>query len=74
MKKISLIAIALISLASCNSVPIDKNAETSHRIIGKEYQVYEGYVYQIIEVDGKEYISCASGGMCPLVKDTTKNN
>ena len=72
MKKITLLAIALISLASCSTTPIDPKAETSHRIIGKEHNVYEGIGYQIIEVDGVEYLNADHGGMCVLVKDTTK--
>lgn len=71
MKKI--LSFLLVVLASCSSAPIDSNAEKSHRIIGKEYNVYAGYGYQIIEVDGKEYLSMTGGGICPLVnKDTLK--
>jgi hypothetical protein len=72
MKKITIIAIALISLSSCSTAPLDKSFENSHRIIGKEYHVVEGYGYQIIEVDGVEYIAMTGGGICPLVKDTIK--
>lgn len=73
MKKIVLfVVIATIALISCTTAPVDKNAESSKRIIGKEYNVYGGYGYQIIEVDGQEYLSMTGGGICPLVKDTLK--
>lgn len=73
MKKIILIAIVfIIFISGCDTAQVDKNSEVSHRIIGKEYNVYDGTGYQIIEVDGVEYLSKTSGGICPLV-DTTKH-
>jgi hypothetical protein len=72
MKK-SFLTLAVATLfASCTTTPVDKNAETSHRIVGKEHNVYDGVSYQIIEVDGVEYLCAYQGGMCPLVKDTIK--
>ena len=38
------------------------------RIVGKETTVYSSREYQIIEVDGVEYIS-TRGGICPLVRE-----
>ena len=72
MKKITLIAIALISLASCTTTTVDVNAETSHRIITKESRQYEGVSYQIMEVDGHEFLCQYHGGMCLIPKDTIK--
>lgn len=70
MKK--LIIVLAIALSSCSTASTDANEETSHRIIGKEYTVYHGAGYQIIEVDGKEFIASTNGGLCPLLIDTVK--
>ena len=70
MKK--LIILIALAFASCNTVPVDKDVETSHRIIGKEYNIYEGHSYQIIEVDGHEFLCQYNGGMCLIPKDTLK--
>jgi hypothetical protein len=67
MKKLILFATAII-LSSCDTVVVDPKSEISHRIVGKEHNVYGGHGYQIIEVDGVEYIAVSEGGICPLVK------
>lgn len=61
MKKILLLSLIVLTLFSCNTVPVDTKAETSHRIVGKEHNVYGGYGYLIIEIDGVEYVSASSG-------------
>lgn len=62
----------IVVLSSCADNGQDKSikrpGENSVRIIGKEYTVYKGYGYQIIEIDGQEYVSTSAGGICPLVK------
>lgn len=68
-----LFAVGIVSIAieelpdnlQTNSGVVTKKTQ---RIIGKESTVYKGVGYQIIEVDGIEYLSCSSGGICPLVK------
>lgn len=45
-----------------------REGEAEQRIIGKEQTVYKMTEYQIIEVDGVEYLSNSNGGMCPLIK------
>ncbi len=42
--------------------------ELKPRIVGKEYTVYNGVGYQIIEIDNIEYLSITSGGVIPLKK------
>ena len=75
MKKI-LILLSAITLCGCveNATKTTKRiGEAQCRIIGKEYTCYEGYAYQIIEIDGQEYISPAHGGIYPLVKPIVKD-
>jgi len=45
--------------------------QPAKRIIGKEYTIYEGTGFRIIEIDGIEYVANSSGGICPLTKDTS---
>ena len=70
MKKEIFCLFLLVSiLFSCKNESTSKpRNEKKHRIIGKEYTGYKGTGYQIIEVDGVEYITTTSGGICPLVK------
>ncbi len=63
MKKI-IISLAIV-ITSCSTVEV---REGNNRVIGKEYNVYQGQVYRIIEIDGVEYISTTNGGICPLIK------
>jgi hypothetical protein len=42
--------------------------DPTQRIVGKGYIEYEGVGYQIVEIDGTEYISSTSGGICRLEK------
>jgi hypothetical protein len=80
MKKITLIAIALISLSSCadysTTTPKDNTGKplTPQRIHGVESTVYDGITYNIVEVDGNEFLCQYNGGMCLIPKDTTKKN
>lgn len=72
MKK-NLILLALSTLLfSCadNATTTTKRiGEPQQRIIGKEYTVYNGYGYQIIEIDSVEYLTTTGGGICPLLKN-----
>lgn len=71
MKKIIKTAILSVIFYSCAdgiTKTTKRDGEAKQRIIGKEYTVYEHHGYQIIEVDGIEYISSYSGGICPLKK------
>ncbi len=78
MKKITLIAIALISLSSCadynTTAPKDSNGRplAPQRIHGVESTIYDGISYHIIEIDGNEFLCMYHGGMSLLPKDTTK--
>lgn len=49
---------------------IRKELNTKGRIIGKEYDSFNSHGYEIIEIDGHEYISTSDGGICPLIKDS----
>jgi hypothetical protein len=65
----SIIIIGLvIILTSCSCGDCDKAQETS-RIHLKETRVVNGYRYQIIEVDGREFFSNVNGGMVELSKE-----
>lgn len=75
MKRLIFLTLATILLTGCaeNGVKTTKNpGEPQCRIRGKEHTVYSGYGYQIIEIDGVEYVAPSTGGICPLVKDTLK--
>ncbi len=80
MKKLLFIAI-IFAVAFVGCTPqergVTKNVHTKDevesRIIGIEETIYEGSSYQIIEVDGHQYISRYSGGIvhlesCPCKK------
>jgi hypothetical protein len=80
MRKIKVIQLAsvivfsaILLLLSCSNNgtrrSVKKDGENPQRIIGKESTVYDFYRYQIIEVDGVEYIATCQGGIYPLVKD-----
>lgn len=69
MKYILILAIAVLGLTSCqNFAPTPTN-----RITLKESTLPSDFRYEIIEVDGVEYIATSRGGICPLVTDTTNN-
>lgn len=80
MKKILFIAIIL--LAGCGETPIQvdksrtinaQNSTEKQRIKGKGSFTYDGIFYQIIEVDGVEYLTQYGGGIVCLEKDSTKS-
>jgi hypothetical protein len=56
-----------ITLNSCD----DAKTTPTNRIIIKESTLPSDFRYEIIEVDGVEYLCSSRGGLCPLVKDTT---
>jgi hypothetical protein len=69
MKYILIFALFLfVSCADNTTTTIKREQEANQRIYGKEYTIYKGTGYQIIEVDGVEYITTTRGGICPLVK------
>ena len=57
-----------VSCADNITYTIKGELEANQRIYGKEYTIYKGRGYQIIEVDGIEYITNTTGGIYPLVK------
>ncbi|MEK6884542.1 MAG: hypothetical protein AABY22_33225 [Nanoarchaeota archaeon] len=67
------VSLLFLSLLSCcsgekrNPNWVENKAE-NNRIKGVADVLVGGYRYQIISVDGKEYISNMNGGMCPLEK------
>lgn len=68
MKKLIIILIAVsCAIGSCRQADNSTTDELKHRIIGKEYTVYKGVGYRIIEVDSQEYLS-SDHGICPLQK------
>ena len=64
MTKILILAIVAIACSSANSVEVD----IDKRIILKNDTRLGGVSYQIIEIDGVEYIAQYHGGISPLVK------
>jgi hypothetical protein len=62
-----LLVAVITSCADGNTTTTKREGEAQQRIVGKEYTVYDGRGYQIIEIDGVEYVSASSGGICPLV-------
>jgi hypothetical protein len=56
-----------ITLNSCD----DAQTTPTDRITIKESTLPSDFRYEIIEVDGVEYLCSSRGGLCPLVKDTT---
>jgi hypothetical protein len=72
MKNLFLILAISTLFIGCSTAQLDNKYETSSRIIGKEYHTVSGHGYQIIEVDGHEYLCMTGGGICPLVRDTVK--
>jgi hypothetical protein len=56
-----------IILNSCD----DAQTTPTDRITIKESTLPSDFRYEIIEVDGVEYLCSSRGGICPLVKDTT---
>lgn len=80
MKKLFLLFAPIASmLTSCSdfntTTPKDNQGKilNKQRIHGVETTTFDGIDYQILEVDGHEYLSRTQGGICPLVKDTIKN-
>jgi hypothetical protein len=68
MKKIYLFIIlgAIFLLNSCGE---KTGNDDPKRIIGNESTLYGGHIYQIIEVDGVEYLCSGDGGICPITKN-----
>lgn len=67
-----LIVTTLLVLFGCadnNTTTTKRPGEAKQRIYGKEETYYAGVTYQIIEVDGIEYITSNLGGIYILVKD-----
>ena len=64
---IVLFAVIFTSCVDNKTTTTKKQGEDKQRIIGKEHTVYNGRSYQIIEVDGVEYICRTEGGIYPLV-------
>lgn len=69
----AILIVALLSIILCSCVDgttqtTKKVGEAKQRIIGKEYTMYQSIGYQIIEIDGVEYVCMDGGGICPLVK------
>lgn len=58
-----------ITLNSCD----DAETTPTNRITIKESTLPSDFRYEIIEVNGVEYLASSRGGLCPLVKDTTNN-
>ena len=70
MTYILILAIALLGLTSCDkSETVDVNNEGRFKV--KPLFLKGHFAYEIIEVDGVEYIATSRGGICPLVKHTT---
>jgi hypothetical protein len=70
MKYVLILAIAALGLTGCGDRP-SSDSEVGKRIKFK-YSNNEGqFQYEIIEVDGIEYLTSSRGGIYPLVKDTT---
>lgn len=71
MKKLIIFLLIILGvtlfLTSCDKTC--DSEDSTNRIIGKESTLYRGHVYQIIEVDGAEYLCSASGGICPITKN-----
>jgi len=70
MKRIIMLilVIGLFFVFNCQNKAISNNETINKRIIGIESSGYDTEQYQIIKIDGVEYISNCSGGICPLVK------
>lgn len=68
MKYILLAIIAAFTFSSCSNNKTKENGRI--KFIQKDITKSE-FLYEIIEVDGVEYLSTSRGGICPLVKDTT---
>lgn len=73
MKYILIALTFLFMLTGCGNSEAEKTKQTTQtnsRI--KSKGVFHLYAtYEIIEIDGVEYVSTYQGGLCPLVKDTT---
>jgi hypothetical protein len=59
-----------ITLSSCDDAETTPTI-TTQRITIKESTLPSNFRYEIIEVNGVEYLCSSRGGICPLVKDTT---
>lgn len=55
--------ILLFFLIGCD---MELKKPPTSRIVGKDYITYVGMQYQIIEVDGIEYLTSSKGGIYPL--------
>lgn len=68
MKYILLAIIAAFTFSSCskNEKPENGRIKFIERDNSKS-----SFLYEIIEVDGVEYVASSRGGIYPLVKDTT---
>lgn len=68
MKYILLAIIAAFTFSSCSK---NETKENGRMKFIEKYNKKSFLLYEIIEVDGVEYLSTSRGGICPLVKDTT---
>lgn len=70
MKKLIIFLLIILGvtlfLTSCDKTC---DSEDPKRIIGNESTLYGGHIYQIIEVDGVEYLCSGDGGICPITKN-----
>lgn len=68
-----ILVVILLSSCSDNSTSnvkiVNEANEANKRIHLKAFERCDIEWYQIIEVDGVEYIAPTNGGICPLVKD-----
>jgi uncharacterized lipoprotein YehR (DUF1307 family) len=68
--KYILIALTLVLVLTGCGNSEEAKTQVEPRIKGKG--VFHLYAtYEIIEIDGVEYVATYNGGICPLVKDTT---
>lgn len=68
MKKIIMLLFAFTMISCADYATNTKDNKSPQRIHGKEYTIFCGYEYLILEVDGVEYIATTHGGITPLVK------
>lgn len=60
----------LFMLTGCGHSEVEKTPQRDSRIKSKGVFYLLG-IYEIIEIDGVEYVSSYKGGLCPLVKQNS---
>lgn len=69
MKKFFITSFILISLGldlgSCSNAPAQRNTQNSQISLVAE-STFHGVVYQIVDINGIQYVSTNHGGICPL--------